>query len=935
MKRKTNRLDEIRKGQEEAAKRRRALVRELSARRKSKQSDNAGNACEVEDAFPLYNIDIKRAIAAAGQLHLIPIELDIGAAQTLNRPTIALLWEFLHTITRRESAVVLQWPVGQRDISLLHPLTMMALLGEPRKHRTNDAEWCDPSQGCRTLYFPWRGGASAALQKTLLARRTDILDWNKYHLMRHYMDKKSDATVMDKLHLTLGHLSQLSQRDNSKPHLAHPTLAESYPVFSAEAGVENPKLFRRAHGELFGRVRHGAALDRQADHRSVLSAPETAPFGLFGVSPTAPFHRALSAPVFGCGDSGPQLPDVCLLDLAPRTMNRLGSNWAEIVEDFVTESRQRFPHIPFFVVTQDAYVHRRMTGMLRSVTKIKAIHSRVVVRISQDPVSDDPPVTFANAIEPRFRTVSGPTTDAIIALSEAARCSSDPTLAGTLRREMGALRKAAALPCGLEQAYEILCQELGQSAAETFLEYRSRGTLLAPLKEALASEIGGAERARVTSARDAVEKAFDTLDQETPIGSLFAELAKALARKSSRTLIAFGSECDCLLGRDRLVSDRESGAAIAGKIEREHLRLTSIEALEGVLAEIEGTRHRNGWKRLVLVAPSFEWMSIVLARGWLPGELIVVCERNLAKRVSESFEKLSSHPDLSGDEKLGHRLSQVADAARLELEARKASSVELELDEGAEASPGDSVIDLTDDDADGHSKIVVMTLATKRTLRAREGSAIVRHNHGVDVNPFERTCARHIIRGETIVVPDQTFLEEARETLPIRVLARSWTDIYHTTVQAHLSSIPGGSLNAKAKYVLSQIRYRGGRTQSEAAVLNWLKVEEHLQVDAERRQPHAPQRRREFDAFMAVLGVNDTLSERMWVEGIQPLRIDRRRAGHRMAQAFVSVLVDPHGTASGLDSTVRSAIKTLRKRTFDYLDQVVDIETIEGSERHD
>src|SRR3546814_4553199 len=56
------------------------------------------------------------------------------------------------------------------------------------------------------------------------------------------------------------------------------------------------------------------------------------------------------------------------------------------------------------------------------------------------------------------------------------------------------LRKAASLPCGLSPAYAILCEELGQAAAERYLEYRSRGTLLAPIDEALDSEIGGTER---------------------------------------------------------------------------------------------------------------------------------------------------------------------------------------------------------------------------------------------------------------------------------------------------------------------------------------------------------------------------------------------------------------------------------------------------------
>lgn len=80
---------------------------------------------------------------------------------------------------------------------------------------------------------------------------------------------------------------------------------------------------------------------------------------------------------------------------------------------------------------------------------------------------------------------------------------------------------------------------------------------------------------------------------------------------------------------------------------------------------------------------------------------------------------------------------------------------------------------------------------------------------------------------------------------------------------------------------------------------------------------------------MAVLGVHEDLSEKIWSEGIQPLRIDRRRAGQKMAQAFVSVLVDPHGTASGFSNEVREGIVVLRKKAIDYLDQVINVEFLE------
>ncbi|WP_301005153.1 hypothetical protein, partial [Mesorhizobium sp.] len=114
------------------------------------------------------------------------------------------------------------------------------------------------------------------------------------------------------------------------------------------------------------------------------------------------------------------------------------------------------------------------------------------------------------------------------------------------------------------------------------------------------------------------------------------------------------------------------------------------------------------------------------------------------------------------------------------------------------------------------------------------------YNHSAEINPFERTSARYIRSAEALVVPDGAFLAEAREILPIRVLAQSWVEIYHSAVEAQLATVPGDTLNAKARRVLDEIQNRGAKTQSAGAVLDWLKVEDHRKVEAERRQPHAP-----------------------------------------------------------------------------------------------
>ena len=933
MKKRDNPLDGIRKGQAAAAEaRRELLVRQkanLSSGKKRQSSAKEKPKAMEDESAVFLDIDVEAALAAIGDLHFRMLDTQVGAPQRLNRPTMTILSEFLNALRSGQSTIVLQWPFGQRDISFLHPLAMLASMFAPKLNRTSSYEWCEPATSFRSLYFPWRGGATSATQRNLLVDRDNLIGLNKYHLTRHVISS-APRSELDGIHETIGHLGRLKHREETKTHLAHPTLAEMYPVFVADEGRSVP--FDRPLGELFSRVRYGAALDQMTDHRDELSEPGSAPFGMFGVSPRVSPRTALSANAINRRNDYGCPPDLCILDLGPPAMSRLGPAWQDVLSEFLAEFGKRFPNLPVFASTQDSFVHQRVQRMLRDAKKSSAVRSAILLRASSDALTVDPLIEEVSEISPSFSTIAGPTADAVSALSKAARGSSDPNFAGLLRREMGSLRKAASLPCGLATAYDTLCEEIGQSAAETFLEYKSRGTLVAPLEDALASEIGGAERTRVAAAKEAVEKAFDVLEDETPIGSLLAELAENISRKASRSAIVFASSIELLLGQRRLVDGSEQGQKIQRRLDNEHLLLASAEDWNAKLEDICASKDRNTWKRLILVAPSLDFLSSILTKEWIPEELTILCERNFASRVANTYKRLASHPDLTGTGKPGERLARVAQSAKIELDARSVTSIELDLEPATHHSDASELIDLIDDETDEGTDVVLLTLASGRKLRGRPGSVVIAFNQDADINPFERSTIKDLKVGQPIVVPDGAFVAEAREILPIRVLAQSWVDIYHSTVEAQLTAVPGDTLSAKARHILSKIQKQGARTQSQAAVVGWLKVEEYKNLPPEERQPHAPQRRREFDAFMEVLGAPEALSDKMWTEGIHPLRIDRRRAGHRMAQAFVSVLVDPHGTASGLDKSIRDSIKTLRQKALDFIDQVVEVTSIGAGE---
>lgn len=909
-------LRKIQEAQHEAALARRALVAKLKPR-----ADRVTAATAAEPWTTRFShLDVEQVYAAVVRLRFRRLDdtgraAKVGPALPLNRPTAELLRSFLCAATTGESSATLQWPTGQRDVLLLHPLAMLAMICTPLDQTRAGHIWCDAVPDFRTLYFPWRGGATGAAQRSLLIDRAELLKRNGRHLTRRMLQEPEISDGLAKLHETIAHLSNLSLRDSTQPHLAFPTLSEIYPVFVADGGDNAPPAFGSAVGELFGRVRHGAAISRLSDHRPILSGPTTAPFGLFGVTARADLRRVLSRPTLGN-------PDLCLLDLGPPALSRLGYQWEDLVRDFITATRKRFPGLPIVAIAQDGYVHRQVGRMIGEGSGATAAHrSQVLIRASDEPLIDDPAPGALSPITVSVASAAGHSAEALRALSAAARGLSDGAAAGALRRAMGGLRRAASLPCGLQPAFEWLCEIEGQGAAEMFLERRSQGTVLTPLLDALSGSAAGAERARLVEAETAVRAAFDGLNDDTPIGSLLGQSAAALVRKSSRSLVVVGSRIELKLAERRLLAS-DLADAVERKIRTGQLRLVAIEDLDLALSEIEASRDKNSWKRLVLVAPTLDRLSALLIRTWLPGDVLILCDHAFTTRLTATYGGLGSHPDIRAQPDLAARLKSISVAARREAEARAVGSIDLELEAQPILHTADDVIDLVDDDDDSGRAVVVLSLQSGRWLKARPGSVIVRHRRDAEINAFDRALARDISVGDVIVAPDRGFVEEARRVLPIHILALNWVTLFHATIEAALPSLPGDSLAAKARGVSARMTQLGARTVSQAAVTDWLKVAEHQAVAAERRRPHAPQNRVEFDAFMQVLD-SAPLAEKMWKEGIQHMRVARQRAGLKMAQAFVSVLVDPHGAAGGLPRDIRDKIAVLRIQALDHLDTVV------------
>jgi hypothetical protein len=920
-----SRVGSVRDAQDEANAKRRRLVERLKlAKAAADEQRQVIERAREAQRSRFTSINVADAIAAAKRLKFIELEADSARQDVfLNRPTLALLSLFLKVLVERTSVAVLQWPRGARDISVLHPLAALAALTSSQTHQTDGFQWCPPVPDFRTLYFPWRGASTGANQRRILVERTEVLKRNQPHLTRKSVGHIELSEELHKLHITLAHLCNLKQRDTTKPHLAHPTLGELYPTFGALGGEDAPRPFNAALYELFGRVAHGAALSKQLDYRALLSVPSTAPFAFFGICPRSNVKGALQLPVL----TKNRQPDVCILDLGPPGMSRLGPDWENAVEEFIELLRRHHSETPVFSITQDIFVHRRLVFLFGKLGLTKGRSSepqssRILVRSTEDCFSSDAEIGLVTDIAIHFHSAGGAGAAALRALSEAAR-KADPSTGGAIRRCMGNVRRAMSLPCGIGTAHSALSDV--DAGAGAFLERRSAGTILVVIRRQLELTTDSGERHRLLDAEKAVNSAFNELEEDTPIGSMLGEIAVSLSRKSSPSVIAFATDYELALGRLRLRLDGEQGEKLNERIEAGFIRLVTLQNLDSELGQIESGKTRNSWKRLVVVAPPRDAFAILLGRRWLPEEISVVADREFVDRIGATYASLATHPDLAGDGRIGSRLAKAAAAAKAEAHARDVGPVDLDIEVRGPVIVDESIIDLTSSEDDGEKDVVDFVLESGRTMRVRPGSLVIRYNRLADINPFERAVARDIKPEDTVVVPDQAFVDEARTVLPVRILAQARVKMFHVAVESAYPSLPGDTRAAKARYVIKRMKALGARDRGEETVRNWLNATEHKLQSDDKLRPHAPQHWREFRAFMEVIHMPEAVAASIWREGVEPLRIDRRRAGARMAQAFVSVLVDSHGATAAMPPDVRESIARLRRQATEHLDGVIAV----------
>jgi hypothetical protein len=98
----------------------------------------------------------------------------------------------------------------------------------------------------------------------------------------------------------------------------------------------------------------------------------------------------------------------------------------------------------------------------------------------------------------------------------------------------------------------------------------------------------------------------------------------------------------------------------------------------------------------------------------------------------------------------------------------------------------------------------------------------------------------------------------------------------------------------------------------------WINLREQLDVPLHEVVPHAPRERSTFMAFMAALGISESIAARFWTWAVIAQRTSRLRAAISFHDAYRTILIDTYAAQSSNPGRA-SDIRRLKTAAQDYV----------------
>ena len=808
--------------------------------------------------------------------------LDVG-------PTAAGAVTVLERVlASRRSEALLIWPQRPDSVALFHALAALDRM-----------EHCDRN-GLKTLFFPWSRN-TGGIQRTLLVDREFLYQATLSALDRTRASEHPALGYLMGLH-SLKHIfasgrkeKRFAQALRFDPGLAHPSLFEIMPQYGIQDGqtasYEEQFLRRLRHHTWIGGTRHK---ESGAD-------PAQTPFFLFGVHASAAHVRRLRTARLDARRGG-QRPDLVLIDATRRARNRL-DGWRQELPRFLglvsdiygTESP------PMLAVTDDAFaldalrwdVVKRYDARRGCEPRDKGpAAATAILNASPDPLDQEviAGAKVAAVTAEAYGTDVLNLVEAGLKLRKSLLAINDRDTTDAVTAAMGVAQSLVALPGALDQFFSFLNDNYEGFERQSLGARLDHQAPIGKIRVVLQSGFAGPYHAALSQVPRIVRGSLPRCELGRRRAQAVSTLAYTVSSGRVRAPSSFVQAKSCAASSRGGLRMTPTWAMSAQALTKNLLFVDRREAIE----ELDtGSRRGGEFDQIVFIEPHPDDLLHVMTRPWLPDRVLVLTHLARADQTLRHIRVLMSLP---GTEVVRPMLGTVLTEFNRVLMGRVIDVPDLEAEIPL---PRLGTIDLTAASAPGYGASRLIRTSTGLRVKAYDGSEVAVYDPD-SLQVFSRKTAKDLKPGDQVCVFSPDFVSMARERLNITANASDVLLLYHQAVMKAARTLPGYDTTAKVSALREQMLALdpGLDLPGPQAIRHWIDVGPLLNAPRDEVRPQAPRDRRHFLCFMKVLGISEQVARHYWDFGIFWTRSIRIRSGLNFHQAFMGVLIDPHGTAS-------------------------------------
>lgn len=297
------------------------------------------------------------------------------------------------------------------------------------------------------------------------------------------------------------------------------------------------------------------------------------------------------------------------------------------------------------------------------------------------------------------------------------------------------------------------------------------------------------------------------------------------------------------------------------------------------------------WRRIIILRPEPKALRVLLTMPATPSRVLLLGDTAGISLIAAELRVIVSLPDFAPFAARAAAMS----TALLEGGASELMSLaDVELQYRTPSIEG--TIDFTQA-ADGYTgEVIRFRLEGGGRATYRPGGDVLVFT-GDEVRPFRRVPARSVANGDEILVLHKELRDRLSEALSRSRKTIAQLKIYHRTVAQFRQRLPVGSMTAKARRALMEMRAIDPSIGEHEVpnIIRWLSVE----PSDSPQQPRAARDYRRFSAFMKAAGVEKSLADVFWNCAIVPARAYSTEEGHLFNRRIIQFVIDPEGVAAG------------------------------------